>query len=503
MKTKVLLGLIALFAFVLRFYQLGNNPPSLYWDEASLGYNAFSISQTLRDEHGVFLPVSNFAAFGDYKPVGYIYAIVPFIKLFGLNEIAVRLPSVLAGTFLVLVTYYLVIELINKKRVALLAALFVAISPWSLQMSRAAFEANLATFFTALGVLLFLRKNLLSAVFFVLAMYTFNSHRVFVPLLVVILSLVYFQKKLIIFWLIFLFLLLPLIPHILSPEGRLRFNEVTWLNDLSLVEESNNAIASNNNSWWSKIIFNRRVFYAREFTYHYLDHFRPDFLFLNGDVNPRLSVRSWGEMYWLDLPLIIFGAIYLLKKRDKSSLVIISWLILAPIPAAVARETPHALRELNVLPMPMLLNALGLCYLPKLVRFIAISVFVILVLLYLRDYYLVYPEKYSGDWQYGYKQMVKYVAGIQDKYKFVQVTNHYGRPYIYFLFYNQYQPEKYWNNRVALKDQFGFWTIKSFDKYIFDDSSPAKGRVLFVKATSGPASDLKLIKSLDSFNIYE
>ena len=137
MKHKIILLVIIVLAFILRIYRLDQVPPSLYWDEASLGYNAFSISQTLRDEHGVFLPVTNFAAFGDYKPVGYIYAIVPFIKLFGFSEIAVRMPSVIAGTLLVLVTYFLV----KEKKIALFAALFVAVSPWALQMSRAGFEA--------------------------------------------------------------------------------------------------------------------------------------------------------------------------------------------------------------------------------------------------------------------------------------------------------------------------------------------------------------------------
>ena len=97
MKHKIILLVIIVLAFILRIYRLDQVPPSLYWDEASLGYNAFSISQTLRDEHGVFCLLPILPLFGDYKPVGYIYAIVPFIKLFGLSEIAVRLPRPLQG----------------------------------------------------------------------------------------------------------------------------------------------------------------------------------------------------------------------------------------------------------------------------------------------------------------------------------------------------------------------------------------------------------------------
>jgi len=75
MKKVVLIAII-LIASVLRLYKLSFTPPSLYWDEASLGYNAYSILKTAHDEHGRFLPLTNFAAFGDYKPPGYIYAAV-------------------------------------------------------------------------------------------------------------------------------------------------------------------------------------------------------------------------------------------------------------------------------------------------------------------------------------------------------------------------------------------------------------------------------------------
>lgn len=496
--------LILFLSFVLRFYHLGLVPPSLYWDEASLGYNAFSIFQTLRDEHGVFLPVSNFAAFGDYKPVGYIYALVPFIKLFGLNEIVVRLPSALAGIFLVGVSYLLVKKLSGNKKWALLTALFVAVSPWSIQMSRAAFEANLATLFSTTGIYFFLKKKgVFAALFFAAAMYTFNSHRVFVPLIIFSLGLIYlkdFKKHLIFYFLTFI-LVLPLIPHLISPEGHLRFNEVTWLNDLSIVETANKNIAVNNNAFWAKIVFNRRVYYLGEFFKHYFDHYRFDFLFQNGDINPRLSSRSVGEIYLIDLPLVLLGLYVLIKKRDKVTAVIFSWLLLAPIPAALARETPHALRILNVLPVPMIISAAGLVKLPKIFRFAAPFVLSFLIFFYLRDYYFIYPVKFASDWQSGYKEMVQSVAKIENRYDYISVTNNLGRPYIYFLFYNQYSPQKYWANRDVSRDKFGFWTVAGFDKYVFFSGIPEKmGRWLYVRSLTDQMTGKHLLETIYDFS---
>ena len=92
-KTYPILFLIVVLAFVLRFVQLDSLPPSLNWDEVSHGYNAYSILKTGKDEWGKFLPII-FRAYGDYKLPLYIYITAFSEFIFGLNEFAVRLPSV-------------------------------------------------------------------------------------------------------------------------------------------------------------------------------------------------------------------------------------------------------------------------------------------------------------------------------------------------------------------------------------------------------------------------
>ena len=91
-KTKLILLIIFIFSLLIRLSYCQTIP--LLWDEAALGYNAYSIIQTGRDEYGQFLPLI-FKSFGDYKPGFYVYLTIPFIKIFGLNEISVRFPSIL------------------------------------------------------------------------------------------------------------------------------------------------------------------------------------------------------------------------------------------------------------------------------------------------------------------------------------------------------------------------------------------------------------------------
>src|SRR3989338_10790344 len=117
MRTKLLIILILLLAFVLRFYNLSQNPPGLYWDEVSNGYNAYSVLKTAKDEYGVFLPIV-FRSYDDYKPPVYVYSIVPSIAVFGLNEFAVRFPSAIAGVLTVFLSYLISLKLFKKAKVA-------------------------------------------------------------------------------------------------------------------------------------------------------------------------------------------------------------------------------------------------------------------------------------------------------------------------------------------------------------------------------------------------
>ena len=97
-KEFFFLFLIVLFAAALRFWNLTGVPPSLSHDEVAIGYNAYSVLNTGKDEYGVSFPLL-FRSFDDYKLPGMIYASIPTIKIFGLNELGVRFPSAFFGTF--------------------------------------------------------------------------------------------------------------------------------------------------------------------------------------------------------------------------------------------------------------------------------------------------------------------------------------------------------------------------------------------------------------------
>ena len=530
LKKHFLLLLILLLAIILRFWQLGQNPPSLTWDEAAWGYNAYSLGVDGKDEFGRFLPLNYLESFGDFKPPMYAYLDVVPIKLFGLTEFATRFPSAFFGVLTVLITYFLTKRIFwnskSKDQYALFSTLFLAISPWHIMLSRAAFEANVATFFIAGGVWLFLAGMqekkwhiVLSIIFFIISIYTFNTPRIVAPILVLFLGIL-FRRKLIenkkqtfIAILIGILLILPTIGFLFSSQASLRFKEVNIFTDINVIKTSNQEII-NDSSAWSRIIHNRRVGYTLSYLKHYFDNFSPSFLFIKGDGNPKFSTQNVGQMYLWDLPFFITGILFLIKRKEGNWWIIPAWLIIGIIPAATARETPHALRIETTLPTFQILVAYGflqfLFYMKAHAKFFKIVVIFMGLLLFTNFFYFFhnynvsYPYIFSGEWQYGYKDSIEYVKSVQNNYDKIYITNDLGRPYIYYLFYTGTNPEFFRKDSEVRRDAFGFVTVDRFGKYNFLNETTKINKKdqksLFVQTSRNVPSDANVLKNFYLLN---
>jgi hypothetical protein len=361
-----------------------------------------------------------------------------------------------------------------------------------------------------------------AAISFVLSMYTFNTARIVAPLLVFGLAvgcskeLFRLKKQTIVSAVIGCLLLLPIIPFLLSPQAQLRFKEVNIFSDVKIVTDSNQAIANDHGAWWSKIIHNRRVGYSIAFMNHYLDNLKPDFLFIKGDGNPKFSTQSVGQMYIWELPFLIVGIFMLFKKREGRWWIIPYWLLVSIIPAATARETPHALRIEATLPTFQILVAFGLISTATYQPFaealwrkwkIAAGSLALIILVslayFLHGYYMHYPYEFSGEWQYGYKQAIAYVASVQDTYDEVRMTTELGRPYAYYLFYLQTPPRVFRQTALIRRDPFGFVDIDGFDKYRFmadlSDKRDGDKNILYVGGKTVP-KNANILKTINLLN---
>lgn len=443
-----MLIVILILGFLLRFYQLGLNPPSLDWDEASLAYNAYSLAKTGADEYGNKWPLS-IRSFDDYKPPLYVYLSVPVVGLFGPTEWAIRLPSALAGLALVVAVYFLSKKLFSG-RIAQLSALFVAISPWSIQFSRAAFEANVGIFFFTLGILFFVsglkskKLLILSALSLSLSAYSYHSFRLLVPMIVPLLFFVY-RVKPVIFAGVLAITFLPIIANLFFSSSA-RLSMVTIFNDNNLLNKSaiHTAYDQQKNDYLGLIFDNRRLVFVTTVAKNYLDHFNFDFLFVRGDSGYQHHAADMGMLYLWDFVFIIAGILWLLAYRQNSAALVLGIFLLAPIPSAFTTGTPHPVRAMAMIPWLQIFAAVGVAHYAK--KFLIPIVSILLVLntfYYFHQYFIHTPAEYAEHWQFGYKELFAYLSQVESKYDRILVTYHYDQPYIYYLLYNRVDPSTY------------------------------------------------------------
>lgn len=479
-----ILGIIILIGLFLRFYQLGSNPPSLNWDEASTGYNAYSILLTGKDEYGNFLPLS-IRSFDDYKPALYTYLTVPSVAIFGLTDFAVRFPSAVLGTLTIFALYLFVLEFINLKTqedksgfkkfensIALVCAFLFAVSPWSLQFSRAAYEGNVGLFFYISGLLFFLksfrRHSLLfaSMIFFSIGLYSYHSFRLIIPLTLIIFVSLYLKellesKKIAIFsGVIFILLSIPVFSNFFfSSQGSgSRLSMVTVFGNPTILETSIKRLEYDlsKENIAGRILDNRRAVYARVFADGYLAHFDPGFLFTEGDSGRQHHAVDMGMLYLITLPFILFGIFGLIRNLDKrKAFLLFGLFLIAPIPSAIATGAPHPVRAIALAPYFDLFAAVGIVFVfyflqKKLFGKLIILTIIMLALLnfmyYLNQYYFHTPREYAEAWQYGYKEAFKIAKNKEKEVNEIAVTAKYDQPYIFYLYYNKVDPSWYQKN---------------------------------------------------------
>jgi len=349
LKTKIILIIITVISFILRFYQSDNYPP-LLWDEAALGYNAYSILETGKDEYGSTLPFI-FKSFGDFKPGLYVYLIVPFVKLLGLNEISTRLPSIIIGSLLPLLLFFTIKTISPKStKLALIATTILAFNPFNIHYSRMAWETNILTFELLLASLFFLKNRyMLSAFIFGLTLYTYQAGKMISLFLIIALCILYFdQIKGHLFKFILKFTLplglmaIPVLCGLIFNQNSSRL-EVISLTSYPRSDSETQQIINESGITHYNTFHNQIVFFTRNSLQRYFNHFSPRFLLFEGDwQSPRHSAPYIGVILY---PSIIFLLVGLFSKPNKFFLL---WLLLAPIPAALTRDQLSATRAMSM-----------------------------------------------------------------------------------------------------------------------------------------------------------
>lgn len=489
--VEVLLGLVIAIGAFFRLFNLGTLPISLFGDEVDVGYHAWSLITTGRDYMGHLLP-TYIQSLTEWRAPLLMYVTAPFIGLFGHSAFAVRLPVALIGIASIYLIYVLTKKLFPSKvfgeGLPLMASVLLAITPWHIHYSRAAFEVVPLLFLEMLGTYLFItRKEFLSFIIFALTLYTYSTASVFTPLLVAILYFIYrpdlFKIKNLGKFLLPIIIALPFIYSVFFGQAAGRFKGISIFNDPKIIES---IILQRTDPWVSQtpieVSFHNKYFaYATAFGQNYLQAFSPQFLFLQGDPNFRQSVGTQGELLWIFLPFLLWGLFISIKNiKQKSFSLIVLWIILAPIASSLTQAGgTHATRLFLMLPPLIIFSAIGLwdfitSIRSKLSWFIIFLLFVFGFANYWHRYSAHYRYESAAMWQSGYEdifaQLKPLLVGSQNVY----INNTAAPSLTKFALFTDFSPsdfqKAYQGNNPDSFDNGLFRGFRFGDKYYFGEA---------------------------------
>ena len=373
MKRSILV--VVVLAFLLRVPFLAELPAGFTPDEASFGYDAYSLIKTASDQWGTPFPLV-LESFGDFKAPLYTYLTIPSIALFGLTKFAVRLPNAVLGTFSVLTVYLLVNELFTKKKFGLVASFMLAVSPWHIMLSRGAFEANLSSFFMPLGFLLVLkaRRNykllVLGSLLLGLNLFTYHSARFMTPLLVVLIGILggkYFSKipktKFAFPGLVFLtFMALAFVTFFAGAGSRISERSILVGAAQDAAPKRLDLINRGVPPPIAKAIYNKYTEGTTRFITNFVTYLSPTFLFSRGPLEATYGmIPGQGVLYLFELPFLLAFVLSLIKKEYRQvKIIFLLWVCLGIIPAALSTGVGYAAnRAAFMLPAIQIVSSVG------------------------------------------------------------------------------------------------------------------------------------------------
>lgn len=536
-KALLILLIIFVLALFLRLYNLDQFPSGFHIDEASLGYNGYSLLLTGKDENNKPFPLY-VDMFGDNRPSGYHYLTALPIKFLGLTEVTTRLPGAVFGSLTVFAIYLLALTVFKERKISWLSSLLLAISPWHIVLSRASSEAVVAIFFIILGITLLVnslegkRRLILvsGTILLVTSFFFYHTPRVFVPLLFLSFLIFLFPR-----WckrelsyrvgLICSFVLVSFFAWCLvfaMAGGTGRFSQVNIFGfpetKLVMEEQIREDGVGKTGIITTRFFHNKVVNYSLTFVKNYFDYFGGEFLFVKGGLPFWYNVPNMGLLYLIELPFLLLGVILLAAQKDKMFKLPLVWLFLSPLTASLTvDDIPNINRALVMLPAFELIIAFGifgvLNKIPfrfKLAGIILISTFFLYNFSYFLHQYFVHAPIHQNWYRHeGMGEMMKIVKASYATVDKVIVTKTTGGIYPLILFYMKYDPKIYQAEGSA-KDR----DYSGFGKFFFvpqacpsqekDERFPKEKKILYVEKgeCEGDGNWQKVIYRQDSTRAF-
>lgn len=532
MKLKfdyILFLLIFLLTFTLRFFMLGSVPDGLYQDETAIGYNAYSVLTTGKDEYGKSFPLY-FKSFGDQKLPVYIYSTVISEAIFGVNAFAVRFPSAFFGTLTVVFLFLFVTSLTKNKRLALTSSFLYAINPWALHYNRATFEVNICLFLFLAGSYLLLKSFenkkkgffFLGTVLFIICLYSYNLTRLLAPALYLVILFTHRKNiknisktEKIVSLIVGAVMLLPFAVSFFdnggasSARGTFLFSSNAV--KAPLLEFKSYFIYS---PLFSKIFLNMPSLMLWQYMNNIVTYFSTPFLFIAGTTHGNHGIGNFGQFFPFEFPLIIIGATLFIRNKIGGKKTLFSWGILTILVASLTRDVPQATRSFFLIVPLIVFSGAGLLFvIDRLINIkgnatkavfslLAFLIVVYSLVFYFASYYVRFPILYAKNWNQQDKSVVDFINQNKSNYENVIFDKKAGFVYSSYLFYSKYDPQKFYSTVKRLPDDNeGFSIVEKFGNIEFKDvdwnTDPRRKGVLIVTNANNKPKEIESIATFD------
>jgi 4-amino-4-deoxy-L-arabinose transferase-like glycosyltransferase len=510
----VLLVVLLLVGSGLRLYQLQSVPAGFHIDEASLGYNGYSLLLTGKDENNQSFPLY-IDMFGDNRPSGYHYLTILPIIFFGLTEFATRLPGAIFGVLTVLVMYFLASNLFQSRVIGITAATLYTIAPWSITLARAGNEPTVALFFVIAGftgLIIAVKKRqmwfyIIGTTFLLASFFFYHTPRLFVPMFfaVFLLSVVGIKIRtstlkhhatLLVSFVIVSVVAVSLVFFVTGGTGRFSQVNIFGFPETQLVmqEQIREDGLKGDDIFITRVFHNKIVNYVLTFSKNYFEYYTGQFLFISGGKPIWYEVPGIGLLYLASLPFLLYGAVLLFVSKQPFAKFPLLWIFVAPIVASITvDDVPNINRAIVLFPMLEVVTAYGLVMLLKAQKKQIRPALIILTALLFFGNFLYYQHQYyrhatvHRTWyrNNGVKEMTAYLKANYDLYDKIVITKDAGGIYPLILFYMQYDPRMYQvegSPKDAAYTGFGkfYFVPQACPSYDKDDRFPKEGIILYV-----------------------
>jgi 4-amino-4-deoxy-L-arabinose transferase-like glycosyltransferase len=436
------------------------------------------------------------------------YLSIPAVALFGLRVEVLRGVSALIGAAAIPIVYYLALQLFRRRDVAVVAMWLMAVLPWAVHMSRWAIIPTVVPTMVA-GTMLVtvwavqnrsVRAIVYAGLLAGITVAAYHAMKVYVPLLLLAVVAVYWRElrriglePLAYAAALFLAIAGPILYlTVRDPGGGARMAQTSVLNDHALTPGL--------------------------LVTQYASYFQPSFWFLSGDGDVMHLPEGWGLFPIVLAPFLIGGLAYaawLAFKRSDSALrnnarFFLLAIALYPVAGMLTLPSPHVLRAVHVMPLAVIVAAMGIIGAVDLIREVflqrrpmlvaATAVFAVAMGMALgaelavryEYYFNRYPNEVAENFRYGTRDAIQYAAQHESEYDEVWLNDN-NSSYIYLLFYRRWDPSDVHNNLLVKRHAPDWNQTISIGKYHFGEPSLTSApREVFASKHAGKANGYRV-----------